>query len=686
MYQQADRLAAIAAIESLEARRLLSGGVPDFGFGTDGRVIRGDEFSQGGGVIELAGGDFLVAGSTRGPNAGASPQAFLERYNPDGSLDTSFGTNGRLLLNTLGSNLEVYDLREVAGGQLLLQVGAPAGARSLVRLNADGSIDNTFGTSGSVAAVDGVLTVQPIDGKILIANNGTVRRLNADGTTDLGFGTNGQVALNAELGWDPTWASEHAVVVDNLNRVLIASRARIIPTSDPVEHQAGIVRLFGDGSVDTGWGDNGFAFINYFGDEFFSTTDLLRSSGGDYYLLINQDDGEHLVVKFDSAGVLDTNYGNEPTRDGAWLTQVDRFGNTGELTSMIFQPDGKLLLRGSGARSDGVITALTIRLNTDGTQDITWGTGGDGRVFGDTLQDGPRSLVTSDGMLLTVGSRYVDESGDPSPDAAESQLVITRYQLTTQVQPIMSVSAGGTLTFVGRNVADTMTARQEGVAGNVITVTRNGTSIDAPGSAVRRVWIDAGGGNDVVENFLDLAPTILGGAGSDRITTFEPAYIEGQAGNDTILGSAGYDYIVGGDGDDSLVGNDGNDRLFGGAGNDVLEGRNGDDFLYGDAGDDTISGGNGRDRIWGGDGNDLLAGNGGNDIIRGEAGNDTLAGLAGNDRLYAGSGNNELYGHGGNDFFYAQNGLADSLFGGSGTDSAEIDEGLDVLASIEVIL
>lgn len=679
MNKRLGRPASFFGVEGLEARRLLSGGVPDFGFGTDGRIVRDNEYAQVGGVMELPDGDYLIAGSTRGTNPTAEPIPFLERINPDGSTDTSYGSNGRVWLTELGNNKEIYQFVELPSGKFLLSVVTPNESSSLVRLNADGTIDSTFGVGGF--SEYGAFSAMQSDGKLILTGRHKVWRLTADGLLDTTFGTNGMASFGTNFGLDSNWSRGSAVIVDPDDRIVLAAGVRILPSGgSSYEHHAGIVRLEASGVVDTTWGEDGFQSVNYYGDEHFSVASMVRSDAGHYYVLMNQDDGEHLLTRFSADGVPDTGWGpGKGWQPGVFLSKVDRFGNTAELGSLSIMPDGKILVGGSGVRENYVDLPLVIRLNADGTKDLTWGTGGDGRVFGDLIGSFLPTTVDSSGMLFSISSRYVRlPTGDPdNPELLARQIVMLRYQLTTQVQPVVSVSAGGTLTVVGTSGTDVISSMlQTPYNTSVITVTRNGTSIDVPGNSVRRAWIDAGDGDDVVENWLEFA-TILGGAGNDRISAFTPSYIEGQAGNDTIYGSYGYDYIVGGDG---------NDRIFGGAGHDVIEGGNGNDYLYGDLGNDTISGGNGRDHIWGAGGHDLLAGNGGNDMLFGENGNDTLAGLAGNDTLWGGAGNNELYGHGGNDFFYAQNGLVDSLFGGSGTDSAGIDDELDVLASIEVIL
>ncbi|HEX3356786.1 MAG TPA: calcium-binding protein [Tepidisphaeraceae bacterium] len=121
-----------------------------------------------------------------------------------------------------------------------------------------------------------------------------------------------------------------------------------------------------------------------------------------------------------------------------------------------------------------------------------------------------------------------------------------------------------------------------------------------------------------------------------------------------------------------------------------MNGGDGKDVLVGGAGDDTLTGGGGKDRIYGGGGNDRLNGNGGADLLFGENGLDRLFGNAGadyldggssRDRLDGGPGRDTVFGQGGNDIITANDGEIDSLFGGSGDDTAIADAN-DVKTSI----
>ena len=131
------------------------------------------------------------------------------RLNPNGSRDTTFGTNGvrPLNLSRFASQTAVFSLNELADGKLIVAgtyYSSFEGLTFVARFNSDTNIDRSFGTQGAVrishpgGTVNGVTTeIQP-DGKILIAgcwtflgSNTLLIRLTPRGRLDTGFGTGG---------------------------------------------------------------------------------------------------------------------------------------------------------------------------------------------------------------------------------------------------------------------------------------------------------------------------------------------------------------------------------------------------------------------------------------------------------------------------------------------------------------
>lgn len=139
-----------------------------------------------------------------------------------------------------------------------------------------------------------------------------------------------------------------------------------------------------------------------------------------------------------------------------------------------------------------------------------------------------------------------------------------------------------------------------------------------PSNNVDRLIVQAGAGDDTIENLTEIASLLSGGAGDDRIQGGSVHdRIFGGSGVDVIRGGAGMDTIDGGAGADTLYGNEDSDVVYGGAGS-------GADVLYGGGGNDELDGGGGSDELHGDAGNDMLRGGFGADTLRGGDGDDRL--------------------------------------------------------------
>ena len=229
-----------------------------------------------------------------------------------------------------------------------------------------------------------------------------------------------------------------------------------------------------------------------------------------------------------------------------------------------------------------------------------------------------------------------------------------------EIRCLLSVTfnpATGVLTVRGTDAANTVRIDRGGAS---LTVNLDGAVSPFDASAVKRIVVDALGGNDSVT--LTAAVTV-------------PATLNGGDGNDTLRGGGGADLLQGNNGDDLLDGGLGADRFFGGAGNDTADysartqnlviglGVQSDDGAAGEgdnvnldienaiggSGDDLINGRDGANVLDGGGGNDTVNGMGGDDLLRGGGGNDLLQGGAGDDTIDGGLGADRFFGNDGND-------------------------------------
>lgn len=172
---------------------------------------------------------------------------------------------------------------------------------------------------------------------------------------------------------------------------------------------------------------------------------------------------------------------------------------------------------------------------------------------------------------------------------------------------------GDSLVIRGTPVADSITVFPTALPTDSIARPKVGVTFDGAyrvfdARGLRRVVVEAGGGNDRVSVQSSLTNPF-------RVN----AIIRGGAGNDGLGGGDGFNLLIGGDGDDALSGGTGRDVILGGNGDDTLSGGLGNDQLFGGAGDDRLddyprTGGEQSPY------HDLLSGGAGNDSATGDAG------------------------------------------------------------------
>src|SRR5206468_1460260 len=147
----------------------------------------------------------------------------LARYNPDGSLDSSFDSDGRVTTDFAGSFDASSAVSREADGKLVVAGDAFTGTDydfALARYNSNGSLDSTFDSDGRVTTdfannsdEASALSIQA-DGKLVVAGDrdtGTdfdfaLARYNSDGSLDSTFGSGGRVTTDFAGSFDAALA------------------------------------------------------------------------------------------------------------------------------------------------------------------------------------------------------------------------------------------------------------------------------------------------------------------------------------------------------------------------------------------------------------------------------------------------------------------------------------------------
>jgi len=301
-------------IESLERRSLLSG-VLDPTFGVNG-ILAGDtdEYPAARATFVQADGKILFAGG----GASTSGVAQLVRLDADGSPDPTFGNNGVAMLNA-GSFAQVTTIVATSDGKLVV-AGAAPGTNQIVaeRINSDGSVDSTFGASG-IATSAALLTNSSVgqaaialqaDGKLIVAGETASGEFEVERFTDAG-------TPDSTFGAGGTAQFSVASSLAELAGLAVANDGSIYVGGDD-NHVISVIRVTPNGQRDASFGGSGtFTLKHADGCQLAAIAvqaDGKVVLGGSIGKTVDEDGvltGKGMVVvRLTASGALDTHFGN----------------------------------------------------------------------------------------------------------------------------------------------------------------------------------------------------------------------------------------------------------------------------------------------------------------------------------------------------------------------------------------
>ncbi len=391
-------------------------------------------------VIEQADGKIVTAGSDTNS---ANDDFSLTRYNTNGSLDTSFGVGGRAK-TAIGTGKDAaYSLIQQPDGKLVaagLTSATTDNDFAIARYNTNGSLDTSFGSNGIVVTRmstgdDKISTVilEP-DGKLVVTGtqdeNGAAKfaiaRYNSDGTLDSSF--NG-------TGTNATTLSAFATTANAITRQSDGKFVVAGTTANGNDNDIAIARYNSDGTLDTSFNGTGKyitnvgyvtltangpasvtisqaapAVISWAAHGItadtpvtFTTTGTLPSgllTNTTYYVKTVLTTGTFTVsATVGGAAIATTTAGTGTHTATAYRTVAGDDASYG----VVQQSDGKLVVAGLTTSTTGVDTLL-LRLNSDGSIDTTFGASGFAKTALTTKTDAAYSLgITASGSLITGG-------------------------------------------------------------------------------------------------------------------------------------------------------------------------------------------------------------------------------------------------------------------------------------------
>jgi uncharacterized delta-60 repeat protein len=300
-------LALLAALLAPALARAAPGDL-DRSFGGDGKVrtMFGDGYSYANAVVIDSHGRLVAAGAVGNSFA-------LARYRRNGSLDDSFSGNGRVVTG-FGSGFAQAQAvaidshgRIVAAGFSCSQSGCGDARLALARYRPNGNLDGSFGSDGKLAAPDFFGRGMAIDSRDRIVVTGAsvgdfvLGRYKRNGTPDGSFGTGGRVTT--DFGGAEGAIS---VAIGSRGRIFVAGGVTGI-SSPPEARDFALARYRPSGDLYASFGVGGLATTNFGFGTYSQVNSLAIDSHG---RIVAAGVAAHAfgLARYDANGVLDDSF------------------------------------------------------------------------------------------------------------------------------------------------------------------------------------------------------------------------------------------------------------------------------------------------------------------------------------------------------------------------------------------
>ena len=560
-------LYAVSGLASADS----SYGTLDTTFGNAGSTYQ-NSMLTGEAVAIQSDGKILTAGAAVSDNLLGSTS--LTRFNPDGSVDTSFGQSGiassGYTPNPLSPNNPFPNINQPtaiitqANGNILL-IGTGRSTSSdigIQRYFSNGSLDSSFGNNGTLNIILGQTSLQPLDtkldsqGRLVISgsagvpNNssahGFIARLNQDGTPDSTF--NGTGIVTKQIYSNITTAF-YAVSPEPDGSVVTGGAT--YPSNNQALYQGILVKYSSTGTLDTSFSNSGVLDIgvpnyNYVGA---LTTD---QTGNVYAADSMQPPSSSTlptkVYKFTSSGAPIQSFGANGVAplpgSSPFYAKVLRLDAAGDILA------AGALQSEAGAYQSAAVARLTpsgspeiafgtngLATGPSGTSNIAWAMTLD--ASGKIITSGWTQASSTDPQVATV-NRFMGGNVDTIPPTITATITPTPnaagWNGRATVNPVNT--GGVTVTFTcsdpgGSGIASCsgpMTVTNE-TAGQTVT----GTAVDNAGNAQT---------TQVVVKIDKTPPTATGPAMSSTLILFNANVTISANASDTLSGVAGGEYFI----------------------------------------------------------------------------------------------------------------------------------------------
>jgi uncharacterized delta-60 repeat protein len=341
-----------------------------------------------------------------------------------GDLDMTFGGDGRVITN-IGKGIDApEDVAIQPNGKIVavgdVQVAARIQRFAVARFDRDGTLDTTFGGNGKVTTAftggeDGARDVAiQADGRIVVV-----------GSTDLGEFALARYDVDGVL--DPTFDGDGRVTTaitttgfDAANGVAIDADQRIVVAGSGGNGTFALARYDDLGALDATFDGDGKVLTNFTGGVDTADAVAIQADGkivaaGEAGFL-GEWTGDFGLARYDATGTLDATFDG----DGKVITRFTRDDDSA--SDVAIQANGKIVAAGSAGYNGAVARFALARYRWDGSLDTSFG--GNGRVttrFSRGFDFARGVAIQPDGKIVAVGSTFGDIDG------IDAKFALARY-------------------------------------------------------------------------------------------------------------------------------------------------------------------------------------------------------------------------------------------------------------------
>jgi uncharacterized delta-60 repeat protein len=390
----------------------------DTSFGKGGIVTTTFGLGNPLGAFEQANGDIVVVSTFSEPTTAAAAIGLL-RYTSAGQPDATFGTKGSTVTTFPGGiNVAPVAFAQQPDGAFIIAVQVQPGEMGLARYTANGGLDTTFGSAGTVTInIPGndvpTVLLQPNgqivlggvagSGRKLVPNKTVLLRFNSNGAPDPTFGSNGTVLTAGQAPSSVALLSngDYLVLGSQAGGIEFSSTGALLSTVTP--ESIAVAATSGSSSV-----------IQPNGESI-----AVATVSGAVEVALNAQ-----ATRFGETGVMDSSFVSTPfSYVNLPASALTTMNNKSTADAVALQTNGQILVGGSLTGSAGAPPPALFglaRLNANGTLDSTFGNGG--RVTtAFTGNAGINSLlIEANGDIVAIGGVF-------NPSTGVGSIALARY-------------------------------------------------------------------------------------------------------------------------------------------------------------------------------------------------------------------------------------------------------------------